>query len=653
MNDGSQEMLRLFTEAWSKVFTPRKKLYISPACTDQLPDEAETKTVSLVELIKKDVFFAKVLEQSCSHYWHYNWSEKQQLEWNLTNDKFKKWRKKLTKTDNFQNIVERITSQNSSLPKKYRENLKMFLMEDLLFLHRKIKNDAKLTFSLLCLISGYSECDLICLLDSKIPGVDSLESSFNSIFGGKILANPLPKELNPEEWQRWSFGRFLGVLLATVKLKKGGRLIINAEEFDHSHQGRLSEFLEIFGIHISGYMEFQSDEPCYLYVLSMQETDQVFVGSFWDVDSAISVLDLLKTGNSSNSVRKGKFLPKNKFRHFSKLLTKENADSLMQKYAEHPTRRLSELVLDVSEVKKSSNFSTKANSVYIGKYTRAEKYVSVDEINGKNSSYYGLHLNDQVNPTFLMKILKSRMGNLILDYHSNLNNGMLKRKELLEIEIPLPDLSTQLNFVDTYVKIDELIENLNQFRETVEENPSNNLAVQDKIENMLESVGLLSDAERVKKIIAGGETKIAEFKQTLSLDIKKSKREKYIETAALKTIVGFLNSSGGDLLIGVSDDGAIVGIANEIGQLYTGNSDKFLLHFKNIFNSRIGVATNAIVQWRIILVENSELIWVQVEPSDKACYLDNEDFYVRANPATDKLTGPKLVDYINRRFSTN
>jgi len=37
-------------------------------------------------------------------------------------------------------------------------------------------------------------------------------------------------------------------------------------------------------------------------------------------------------------------------------------------------------------------------------------------------------------------------------------------------------------------------------------------------------------------------------------------------------------------------------------------------------------------------------------PSTIPCYLDGVDFYVRTNPATDKLVGPKLVEYVKQRF---
>ena len=41
---------------------------------------------------------------------------------------------------------------------------------------------------------------------------------------------------------------------------------------------------------------------------------------------------------------------------------------------------------------------------------------------------------------------------------------------------------------------------------------------------------------------------------------------------------------------------------------------------------------------------------VECKKSTKGCFLDKKDFYVRTNPATDKLEGLKLVEYIKNHF---
>ena len=63
------------------------------------------------------------------------------------------------------------------------------------------------------------------------------------------------------------------------------------------------------------------------------------------------------------------------------------------------------------------------------------------------------------------------------------------------------------------------------------------------------------------ELIKRGESKTLEFKSTLRWNLKENRQDdKFITHAVLKTVAAFLNTDGGDLLIGVADDGAIVGI---------------------------------------------------------------------------------------------
>ena len=50
-------------------------------------------------------------------------------------------------------------------------------------------------------------------------------------------------------------------------------------------------------------------------------------------------------------------------------------------------------------------------------------------------------------------------------------------------------------------------------------------------------------------------------------------------------------------------------------------------------------------------ISGKRILLVDVKKSDEATYLDNKDFYVRTNPATDKLEGKEMVDYCSKRFT--
>ena len=117
----------------------------------------------------------------------------------------------------------------------------------------------------------------------------------------------------------------------------------------------------------------------------------------------------------------------------------------------------------------------------------------------------------------------------------------------------------------------------------------------------------------------------------------------------MKTIVAFLNSDGGTLLIGVADNQKIVGVEDEIEKFHKDN-DKFLLHLKNLIKRSIGQEFYTLIDTNLIKIESKLVAVVDVVPSDTEVYLDGKEFFVRSNPSTDKLEGRKLVEYIKRRF---
>ena len=157
--------------------------------------------------------------------------------------------------------------------------------------------------------------------------------------------------------------------------------------------------------------------------------------------------------------------------------------------------------------------------------------------------------------------------------------------------------------------------------------------------------------------INSGESKTIEFKETLSLDVRKKKdksyqpiKENYIELAVLKTIVGFLNSDGGELFIGVNDNSEIIGITNELNQFHKSSRDKMLLHLKNLIKSNISSSLSNLCDFKIQKINNEEIIYVRCSKSDKEVYIKGKDFYVRTGPSTDKLEGKDLVEYTKTRF---
>src|SRR5690606_13877217 len=69
---------------------------------------------------------------------------------------------------------------------------------------------------------------------------------------------------------------------------------------------------------------------------------------------------------------------------------------------------------------------------------------------------------------------------------------------------------------------------------------------------------------RFMKLLKEEESSHLEFKSSLRWDYRLNKINKDLEKIAMKTIVGFLNSGKGTLLIGVDDNKEVVGTAKDI-----------------------------------------------------------------------------------------
>lgn len=147
--------------------------------------------------------------------------------------------------------------------------------------------------------------------------------------------------------------------------------------------------------------------------------------------------------------------------------------------------------------------------------------------------------------------------------------------------------------------------------------------------------------------IKNGEGLTQEFKSTLRTNLYTNKPDKKIEHGILKTICAFLNTNGGTLYIGVTDDGKILGIKKD----NFSNSDKFYLHLTNIIKQKIG-KTN-LIDSEIIKIKDRHIARVKVKKSKKPNFLVNgkiEQFFVRSGPQTYEIHGSELINYVKQKF---
>lgn len=157
-----------------------------------------------------------------------------------------------------------------------------------------------------------------------------------------------------------------------------------------------------------------------------------------------------------------------------------------------------------------------------------------------------------------------------------------------------------------------------------------------------------SRLSRLLEYIERGEGAGVEFKSTIRMNLKSGKVGKEIEFAWLKAVVAFLNSDGGCLLLGVDDRGEICGL--EIDGFE--NSDRCLLHVKNLFNQYIGVEFSACINISLVEQPVGTVVMIECQTSSDPVFLKigkNEEFYIRSGPSSVKLSPSQIVNFVQKQ----
>ncbi len=171
------------------------------------------------------------------------------------------------------------------------------------------------------------------------------------------------------------------------------------------------------------------------------------------------------------------------------------------------------------------------------------------------------------------------------------------------------------------------------------------------LEENSEALGLENrQKEDIQRLIRDGESNRLEFKSTLRTNLETGETDKRMEKAVLKTIVAFLNTDGGNLLIGVDDDGDIIGADIQSFE----NKDKMGLHLTNLIASKIGNSFLPFITFNLVDFDDKVIIRVKCDPCPMPVFYKDgkiEIFYVRSGPRTEELTGMTLISYIKNRES--
>lgn len=158
--------------------------------------------------------------------------------------------------------------------------------------------------------------------------------------------------------------------------------------------------------------------------------------------------------------------------------------------------------------------------------------------------------------------------------------------------------------------------------------------------------------DRIKELevlLKKGESQRVEFKSSLRWDLKQHKMNKSLEDSVAKSVAGFMNTGGGNLFIGIDDNGNIIGLEEDYRTLKKPGRDGFEQYVMQLISTKLGTQYCRLIESSFYQFNNRDVIRLSVKTSDVPVYLhmsDRSHFFIRTGNGTRELDIQEALEYI-------
>jgi hypothetical protein len=164
------------------------------------------------------------------------------------------------------------------------------------------------------------------------------------------------------------------------------------------------------------------------------------------------------------------------------------------------------------------------------------------------------------------------------------------------------------------------------------------------------------EKDNIKSLIFEGESAFLEFKSSVRWDYRQNKENKELEKVILKTVAAFMNAKGGKLIIGVDDDGNILGLEKDFQTLRQQNKDGFEQLIIQLLSNRIGKEFCPYISLKFQEIDGKDICLINIDASPKPAYVqegkDTKDikFFLRTGNSTQQLNVKEANEYISAHW---
>lgn len=152
--------------------------------------------------------------------------------------------------------------------------------------------------------------------------------------------------------------------------------------------------------------------------------------------------------------------------------------------------------------------------------------------------------------------------------------------------------------------------------------------------------------------ITKGESLHLEYKSSARWNVKANMQDKKMEHVIAKTISAFMNTEGGALIIGVEDDGNVIGLENDYKVSGNKGRDGFELFLNDLVADRLDGVTASNIKVDFTEIEGKDICRVVANASRRKVYCKSigsnvaAEFWVRAGNSTRQLHGQEMDMYV-------
>ncbi|OYT17649.1 MAG: hypothetical protein B7C24_01450 [Bacteroidetes bacterium 4572_77] len=165
--------------------------------------------------------------------------------------------------------------------------------------------------------------------------------------------------------------------------------------------------------------------------------------------------------------------------------------------------------------------------------------------------------------------------------------------------------------------------------------------------------------KHASELIKEGESSHLEFKSSFHYDYHLKTVNKELEGVIAKSIAAFSNARGGTLLIGIDDDGNVLGLENDINTLKRKDVDFFENTLRMFLNKTFSVAfITQNVHIKFPIIDHKAICRIDIAPSNDPVFVEiaknsrkAERFYLRSGNTSQEITSlSEINDYVKDRF---